>query len=361
MKIDRISLYHIRLPLAKPYRVSFRTYTDFEPILVEVRSSEGGVGWGEAYIPAGSTAETTESGWQFCREYARALLGKTAAEAKSRLDGAVASAPFAATAMLTALAMLERHAALQTAEETRLPLLVPVSGKTAPEIADEVERLLAAGYRTLKVKVGWDVAGDLARVAMVQRAVSGRATITMDANRGYDEAQGCRFAAALDPQDIALFEQPCEADAWEANAAVARVCKVPLMLDESIRSVADIERAATVPGVTLVKLKLKRIGGVERAMAALGRAREVGLDVCLGDGVATEILCWAEACVGRNFLQRAGDMNGFLKPTTRLFKEPLGFERGSLVIRPRFWPEVDTAVVKAHEMRSEHYAPAAVF
>lgn len=360
MKIERITLHQLKLPLTRPYRVSFRTYTDLEPIMVELRGSDGSTGWGEAYIPAGSTAETADSGWSFCREHAAALIGKTVDEARTVLDRAVAHAPFAATAMITAIDMLVRHPALAIASEARIPLLVPVAGKTEAEIRDEVERLLAAGYRTLKVKVGWNVEDDLAKVRHVQKAAQGRASITMDANRGYDREQGCRFASSLDPANIALFEQPCEADAWEANAAVAQVSKVPLMLDESIKGVADIERAATVPGVKLVKLKLKRIGGIDRAVTALERARQVGLDVCLGDGVATELLCWVEACVGRRFLQRAGDMNGFLKPKTRLFKEPLAFENGSIVLRPGFWPELDTQAVKAHQLRSERFAPVAV-
>ena len=95
MKLDQITLYQVKLPLTKPYRVSFRTYTDLEPILIEARGSNGAVGWGEAYIPAGSTTETTESGWEFCREHGRSLVGKTAMEAKAILDAAVPSAPFA--------------------------------------------------------------------------------------------------------------------------------------------------------------------------------------------------------------------------------------------------------------------------
>ena len=360
MKLNQIILHQLKLPLKKPYRVSFRTYTDLEPILVEMHGDDGAVGWGEAYIPAGSTAETTDSGWQFCREHGDALLGKTAFEARVVLDNAVAHAPFAATAMLTALAMLERHPILNFAEEARVPLLVPVSGKTIPEINDEVERLLAEGYRTLKVKVGWGVDEDLARVSAVQKAARGRASITMDANRGYDQAQGCRFASSLNPESIALFEQPCGADAWDANAAVAKVSTVPLMLDESIKSIDDIDRAAMVPGVKFVKLKLKRIGGIDRAVAAMERARQVGLDICLGDGVATELLCWVEACTGRTFLRRAGDMNGFLKPVTRLFKEPLAFDAGSIVLKPGFWPELDLQAVKAHELRRERFAPVAV-
>ena len=360
MKLDCVKIYQVKLPLTKPYRVSFRTYTDLEPILIEMRAADGAVGWGEAYIPAGSTVETTDSGWEFCREHGAALVGKTVTAAKARIDALVPQAPFAATAMLTAIDMLSRHPVLNVTTEARVPLLVPVSSKTDPEIRDEVEQLLNAGYRTLKVKVGWNVDDDLAKVSSVQKAAQGRATITMDANRGYDQSQGCQFASSLDPDNIALFEQPCEADAWEANAAVAKVSKVPLMLDESIKGIAEIERAATVTGVELVKLKLKRIGGIDRAVMALERARQIGLDVCLGDGVATELLCWVEACVGRNFLRRAGDMNGFLKPKTRLFKEPLQFEDGSIVLKRGFWPDLDEKVIKDHQLRCEHFAPVAV-
>jgi L-alanine-DL-glutamate epimerase-like enolase superfamily enzyme len=360
MVIQEIALRQLKLPLTKPYKVSFRTYTEFEPIIVEVRDTDGNTGWGEAYIPAGSTAETADGAWQFCRAAAARLLGKTVVEAKSQVDREVANAPFASCAILTALAVLERHPALEVKTEARIPLLVPIAGAKQAEIEAEVDARFAQGYRTFKGKVGWQVDDDLARVALIQAASRGRARITLDANRGYGEAQGCRFASSLNPDGIDLFEQPCEADEWAANAAVAKVSTVPLMLDESIRTDADIERAAGMAGVKLVKLKLKRVGGVDRAIRAMTLARSRGLDVCLGDGVATELMCWVEACVSRGFLTRAGDMNGFLKPKVRLLANPLPFEGGSIVLRPGYWPEIDRAALRAHETRSERFAPVVV-
>ena len=272
MKIAEVSLHQVSLPLKKPYKVSFRTYTEFEPILVRVVGASGETGWGEAYIPPGSTAETAASGWQFCCEQAPAILNSEISEAKAKINSWVSVAPFAATAMLTALDMLASHPVLETHEEFRVPLLAPVSGTTPADIEQDVERLLEAGYRTLKVKVGWDVDDDLARVRELQRAIAGRARITMDANRGFDRAEAIRFAAALDPDGIDLFEQPCEADEWEANAAAALACPVPLMLDESVRVIGDIERASRLSNVKFVKLKLKRIGGIDRARTAMRRA-----------------------------------------------------------------------------------------
>lgn len=356
MVINQIVVRQLRLPLVKPYKVSFRTYTEFEPVIIEMIAADGTVGWGEAYVPAGSTRETAESAWKFCCEQAAELAGKQAGEIGSQIDAEVGQSPFAACAMLSALAMVTRHPALLVDEEIRVPLLVPVSATDQDAIAAEIEERLGQGYRTFKVKVGWDVDSDLQRVRWVQQALRGRATITMDANRGYDVAQGMRFASALDPEGVLLFEQPCEADEWEANARVAGVSTVPLMLDESIRNENDIRRAATVQGVRYVKLKLKRVGGVDRALRAMQHARELGLAICLGDGVATEIMCWTEACVSRGFLSGAGDMNGFLKPKARLLANPLPFERGDIVLRPGYWPVVDREVLRAHQTRESRYA-----
>ena len=42
----------------------------------------------------------------------------------------------------------------------------------------------------------------------------------------YGEAEACRFAESLDPTGIELFEQPCAAEDWNANARVAGVSTV---------------------------------------------------------------------------------------------------------------------------------------
>ncbi|MNC91617.1 hypothetical protein D3C83_79130 [compost metagenome] len=76
--------------------------------------------------------------------------------------------------------------------------------------------------------------------------------------------------------------------------------------------------------------------------------------------MATELMCWVEACTGRGYLKRAGDMNGYLKPKVRLLKEPLPFERGALVLRPGFWPEVDEKLLNEHTQRSERFGAATV-
>ena len=77
---------------------------------------------------------------------------------------------------------------------------------------------------------------DLKKIDAIQKNLNGRANLRIDANRAYTKVEGCKFVTGLEPDFIELFEQPCDADDWEANAAVAKMSSVPIMLDEPICS-----------------------------------------------------------------------------------------------------------------------------
>jgi L-Ala-D/L-Glu epimerase len=356
MKLAEITLRIVRLPLIRPYVLSYRTYTEFEPIIVEVRDGNGRVGWGEGHISPGSSSETREDGWAFCREHAQAIVGKDSGAAKATIAAHAGASKVAATALITAIEMLEDHPALRVEHGARLPLLTPFDSSAPPEIEAEVERRLGEGFRTFKIKVGKDADADTRRVAAIQRATAGRATLRIDANRAYSESDACRFAAALDPTGIELFEQPCDADDWDANARVAAVSPVPIMLDEPICALADIERAGPIRNVGYCKLKLKRFGGLSLLAEALAAVRACGMEPVLGDGLGTEVSCWMEACVATKSIRNAGEFNGFLKPKLRLFAEPLQFAAGELVLPAGFRPALDHDVLKAHEIVGERHA-----
>ena len=356
MKLHEIILRKVRLPLIRPYVLSYRTFDEFEPIIVEVRDGDGRSGWGEGHISPGSSSETREGGWAFCNEHAGKIAGLDSADAKALVAARAAESKVAATALLTAIEMLEGHPMLKIAHEARLPLLTPFNSTSPRDIEGEVERRLDEGFGTFKIKVGKDAGADLARVQAIQRAIAGRATMRLDANRAYIEADASRFASALDPSGIELFEQPCHADDWDANAGVARVSTVPIMLDEPICGLDDIERAAEIRNVGFCKLKLKRFGSLDGLKVALERVRALGMEPVLGDGISSELQCWMEGCVARDTIRNAGEFNGFLKPKVRLFAEPLTFDGGALVLAAGYTPTMNAGALAAHEIARERHA-----
>ncbi|MFO1301674.1 MAG: enolase C-terminal domain-like protein [Burkholderiaceae bacterium] len=332
----RIEVVRLRVPLVRPYKLAFGPVTAFDTLVVLMHDDTGRHGAGEATLLTGYTDETIEGAWDGARALATALAGASAREVARKVLAVAPSSPFLATAFMTALDTLHAHPLLTVDAPTRVPILGILNETDDGALEAEIERLVSAGYRTLKVKVGFDVESDLRRVALIQARVAGRARLRLDANQGYTAQQARRFAGALDPAGIELFEQPCAAGDWDAHMSVVPHSTVPLMLDESIYGLADIERAARLGAARYVKVKLMKLVTLDGLVAAIERIRALGMIPVLGNGVACDLGCWMEACVAARHIDNAGEMNGFLKPHAGLLGQPLAFEDGAIVLQPGF-------------------------
>jgi L-Ala-D/L-Glu epimerase len=343
--IEEIRLQRLKLPLKEPYKLALGAVTCFDTILAHVVVS-GREGVGEATILTGYTDETIDSAWARAQALASHLVASSAEAATVRIEADLAEAPFTATAFVSAIEMAQGHPVLGVLQPETAPVLAGINATDPAGIEREIEAALANGFETLKIKVGFDVAADLERIRFVQRCNAGRTKLRVDANQGYSLEDGVRFAVGLAPDDIELLEQPCAADDWEAAAAVAKVKNVPLMLDESIYGFSDIERAAAI-GAAFVKLKLMKMGGLTRLIAGLQRIRELGMQPVLGNGVASDLGCWMEACVARHHIANAGEMNGFLRQATPLAATPLQVSGGRIHLPPGCALSLDEGRVSA--------------
>jgi L-alanine-DL-glutamate epimerase-like enolase superfamily enzyme len=353
--LNALRLLRLKVPLTTPYKLAMGAVRHFDTILVCVESDDG-AGIGEATILTGYTDETITGSWTLANDLARRLCGLAVDEAKRATLAHLQDAPFAVSALVSAMEMAEGYPLLVVNETVAVPILAVINAMDEGGIDTEIERAIAAGYGTLKIKVGFDVDADLARVRRIQAINKGRARLRLDANQGYGAEDGCRFAASLAPDAIELFEQPCAAGDWNAAVRVAAVSTVPMMLDESIYGMADIERAASLGAARFIKLKLMKTGGLDRLAAGLEKIRSLGMEPVLGNGVATEIGCWMEACVARRHIANAGEMNGFLKPTAPLLQHPLRAARGAVVLEPGFAPVLDEAQLARVTVAEERHA-----
>jgi len=331
-----VDVVRLRVPLVRPYKLAFGPVAAFDTLVVLLRDDEGRRGAGEATLLTGYTDETIEGAWREARVVADAATGASRSEIARRILPIAPSSPFLATAFMTALDALHAHPLLKVETPTRVAILGVLNETETGDLDAEIERALAAGYRTLKVKVGFDVESDLTRVARIQSRVAGRACLRLDANQGYTEVQAQRFAGALDPAGIELFEQPCAAGDWDAHMAVVPRSTVPLMLDESIYGIDDIERAAALGAARYIKVKLMKLVSIDGLVESIERIRALGMIPVLGNGVACDLGCWMEACVAARYIDNAGEMNGFLKPHTGLLAQPLTFEDGAIGLQPGF-------------------------
>lgn len=358
--LDSIALYRLRVPLTAPYHLAFGVVNAYETILVEIADVDGRCGIGEGTVLTGYSDETIEDSWAAADAFAKTLHREKPRQAAQAILGFGARFPTAATAFGTALEMLQGAELLVNKSDLAIPLVGLLGTKTEQELQAEFATQFASGYRTFKVKVGFDVKEDVARVRAVQRIVRGKGVIRLDANQGYSADQGVAFLKSLDPADIELFEQPCASGDWASHLAVAKHSPVPVMLDESIHGVADVEKAAALGAASYIKLKLTKLVSLQELERAISRIKSLGMTPVLGNGVACDVGCWMEACVAARHITNAGEMNGYLKTGTHFLIPRLEFADGSLLVKAGFSPALDRDAVAQHTVAARTYGTAAL-
>jgi o-succinylbenzoate synthase len=332
--IKGVTAYRVRLPLSRPYHLSFGSLEAYDSLFVRIQGDDGEEGFGEVTDCPGYFVQGISDAWDFVCAYGPGLLGKYPQEALEGIMGREHHLSFAATPLLTALETLISTSNEQTTDSERIPLLGIVQGETPTDMIADAQKLQENGYRTLKMKVGFSVREDLDRVGQLQAHIKPGVQVRLDANQGYDYSQALQFLEGLDPEGIELLEQPLDPGAWDDMIRLAEVSQVTLMLDEAINTEEDLDRTLETGCAKAVKFKLMKCGSMTRLEEMIKKASDAQLKVILGNGVATDMGCLHEAQVAARLglTIHAGEMNGFLKGTEQFLQPPLRVDKGELVL-----------------------------
>ncbi len=335
------------IPLTKPYHLSFTDVVSFPSVIAIIETADGRQGLGESTALPGYSSETAEEIWDFVIKNGKGITGKSVGEAIEMLKAVPYGPAFAKTPLLTALETLEFGKELGIGGKGFDLELVGIVNSDDPDESKEIiSDLFKKKYKTLKVKVGRDITKDIQRIREVQDFVGNRAAIRIDANQGYHYQDAELFVKNIDPGNIELFEQPFGIEDWDEMTALSKISPVPLMLDESIRSLKDLEKTDSLKCAGYVKFKLMKIGSFKKLLESVAWCREKGLKVVLGNGVAGEIGCYHEALLGSKVLNNAGEMNGYLKQSHFLLKQEMPVIDGKMTVSSGFTPDFDSVRLK---------------
>jgi muconate cycloisomerase len=144
------------------------------------------------------------------------------------------------------------------------------------EAVAQAEDAVAEGMRTVKVKVGEDLARDLDVLHRICDAIGGSAAVAVDANQGWGPlAEAQRMLARVADLELRYVEQPVAG--LEAMARLAATSTVPLMVDESMWTAHDMAEVARLRAASLASIYTTKAGGLHRAMQADAVAHAHGL------------------------------------------------------------------------------------
>jgi o-succinylbenzoate synthase len=329
-----VRAHRIRLPLIRPYHLSFGALDAYDSLFVQIQNEEGEEGFGEVTDCPGYFVQGISDAWDFVCTYGSELPGKDPGRILEVIIDREEHLSFAATALLTALETLIWSSEEDVIDSEQIPLLGIVQGETPAEMIADAQRLMESGYRTLKMKVGFSVGEDLNRVRQLQNQLETGIQVRLDANQGYDYSQAVQFVEGLDPGGIELLEQPLDPGAWDDMVRLAQISQVPLMLDEAINTEEDLDRTLETGCAKAVKFKLMKCGSMTRLERMIKKASHAHLKVILGNGVATDIGCLHEAQVAARLGlgAHAGEMNGFLKGREQFLQPSMRVDNGALVL-----------------------------
>lgn len=293
MRITQVRLGVLSAPLRVPFRTALREVSHVEDIVVEIHTSDGRIGRGEAPPTAAVTGETLGSIEAALRGHiAPALAGRDVAG----LEDALAAIDRSIVGNSSAKAAAEIAVWDLYSQNCGIPLYKLLGGSrntlvtditisvNAPEVmAKDTADALARGYETLKIKVGENPALDLARLKAV-RAAAPDATIRIDANQAWTPRQAVRLLENMQVEglNIELVEQPVKAKDLDGLQFVTANSPVPVMADESMFSPADALKIMQLHAADYVNIKLMKCGGLSNALRIVSAAEVYGVECMIG-------------------------------------------------------------------------------
>jgi mandelate racemase len=213
-------------------------------------------------------------------------------------------------------------------------------------VADEAEKLLAGGFRAIKLRLGYRTARqDLAALHAVRKRVGDGIAVMVDYNQALSVAEALERGRMLDAEDIFWLEEPIRHDDYQGSAKLARELKTPIQIGENFSESTAMATALAADASDYVMPDLERIGGVSgwQRAAALAAVRGIEMSSHLFPEVSAHLLAATPTC---HFLE-------YVDWADKIMQQPLRIVDGCAVPsdRPGNGLAWDAAAVEHYRVR----------
>lgn len=336
MKITKLEILDLALPMIHSFETSFGRIENKHTVLVKAHDEGGVVGYGEApalqaplYSP-----ETNETCLLVLEKYLSPLvLNREFADVASlvKLYQPILGHNFAKAALQHSvwhiISQKENKSLKNLLGGTREKIAVGESLGIKPTVEEtlaEVKLRLSQGYQRTKVKIrpGWDV-----KVIEAIRNKFGNIPLQVDGNSAYT-LEHAQIFKDLDQFELILIEQPLAHDDIVDHATLQKQIKTPICLDESIEGPEDARKAIEIGACKIINIKPPRVGGLFESLKIHNLCQEKGVGVWCGGMLETGI--------GRAFNIAVASLPNFIYPADM---SPYDFYYSEDLIEPSY--EVD--------------------
>ena len=316
MRVDRIVLREIKLPLKEPFRISSGEVRERRIMLLELHDSSGASVWSECVAGEAPnySSETIDTAWIAITQWVaprvlgsafehpgevHAVLEKDFRE-HNMAKAAVEMGMWGLGATLAGMPLSKFIGGVREEVATGISLGIQASPDA---LIAKARAALAEGYRKVKIKI--EPGHDVAWIAAVRAALGPGAHLMADANNAYS-LDDIDTLVKLDEFGLMMIEQPLSHDDLVRHAVLQKRLKTPVCLDETITSLERAQDMVTLGSGRIINVKAGRVGGYTPSMKIHDFCQEKGIPVWCGGML--------ESGVGRAYNVAIASLPNFLLP-----------------------------------------------
>lgn len=294
MKIISVTAHPLRTELETPFAFSQGWVRARSATLVEVRTDDGLVGWGEAFCQGLEVPEISATIVRDC--LAEMIIGENPLDTerlwfamynRSRDFGRKGSVMAAISAIDTALWDIAGKAygkpvwqllggAFRREVEPYATGFYRIGGKgEAGRLVEEAHQHRERGFRFMKVKIGFGVEDDIEVMNAIHAALEGSGvTLMVDANHAYGRAEAVYLGEAMAHMGLRWFEEPVVPEDLDSYAHLRTRLPMAIAGGENEHGLYGFNALFRAGAVDIAQPDIGSCGGITgmRHIAALAQA-----------------------------------------------------------------------------------------
>lgn len=290
MKITRVTARKVEVPLETPFVVSLGTITSCETVYVKMETDEGLVGFGEGAGITFVTGETNDTVMNTIKLLEPAFLGQNPYSIEHihrRMDEIIVRNSSAKAAIdLSLYDLMAKGANLPLykflggiADTVEIDMTIGLD--TPGNMAEKAAKLVAEGYRHIKVKAGVNDELDAEAIRLIRQAAP-NAHLKVDANQGWTAHRALAMLRIYAQHGVEALEQPVPYWDLDGLQYIRERSPLPIMADEGCFSPQDASKIVRAKAADVINIKLMKCGGLYRALQINSIAEAAGINCMLG-------------------------------------------------------------------------------
>ncbi len=341
MKIKSIEYFSVEMPLANPYTIAYETVSNAVNVILKITTDTGLTGWGCAAPDLEITKETPEMVLNNFKNIIEPLLfGKNPFQLvrfletiKAELHGnssTKAAVDMALLDLMARKAKLPLYRLLGGYKQC-IPTSITIGIEPLEETLKQAGYYLKKGFKIIKLKGGLNLDEDVEKILRMREKYGDDFKFRFDANQGYTVEQSIEFVKRVKNANIEILEQPTKANNYNLLGKVTQTVNIPVMADESIKTLKDAFKLVSNEFVDLINIKIMKVGGIMEAQHINSVARATGNEVMVGclDESALGISAGLHFALSRFNIEYA-DLDGHLDLLNDPFKNLFRLKNGIL-------------------------------